>query len=165
VACLAGHNWTGKQIQRLIQQTRRRFRSNSGIVIDLPSRPIRIDVNSVGLLARASSDGSCLPSALLRQWRTRFAPPRLQWRGRSGFAPDSHTKNRVVRLIRQAVEASQAFLNAQPGGITKRRSSRAALRTALAFPLCLSRAPESDNNGDPFVRAIACFLPQERGSG
>jgi hypothetical protein len=28
-----------------------------------PSRPIRIDVNSAGLLARASSDGSCLPSA------------------------------------------------------------------------------------------------------
>jgi hypothetical protein len=58
----------------------------------LPSRSIRIDVNLVGLLARVSSNGSCLPNAFLRQWRIRFASPRLQWRGRSGFAPDSQTK-------------------------------------------------------------------------
>jgi hypothetical protein len=56
----------------------------------LPSRSIRADVNLVGLLARVSSDRSCLPSASLHQWLARFAPPRLQWRGRSGFTPDSH---------------------------------------------------------------------------
>jgi len=34
------------------------------IVIDLPSRSIRIGVNSAGLLACGSSDRSCLPSTL-----------------------------------------------------------------------------------------------------
>src|SRR5689334_22932437 len=52
---------------------------------------MRIDVNSVGLLAHASSDRSNLPSASLHQWLVRFAPPRLQWLGRSGIEPDSHT--------------------------------------------------------------------------
>lgn len=48
-------------------------------------------MNLVGLLARASLDRSNLPSASLHQWRARFDPPRLQWLGRSGVAPDSHT--------------------------------------------------------------------------
>ncbi len=78
-----------QQSARGIEETL--LRRNSRIVIDLPSRSTRIDVNPVGLLARVSLDGSCLPSALLRQWLSRFNPPRLQWRGRSGFAPDSHT--------------------------------------------------------------------------
>jgi hypothetical protein len=47
----------------------------------LPLRSIRIDVNLVGLLARVSSNRSCLPNTFLRQWRIRFASPRLQWRG------------------------------------------------------------------------------------
>jgi hypothetical protein len=52
---------------------------------------IRIDVNLVGLLARASLDRSNLPSASLHQWRARLDPLRLQWLGRSGVKPDSHT--------------------------------------------------------------------------
>ena len=52
---------------------------------------IRIDVNLVGLLARASLDRSNLPSALLHQWRAHLDPLRLQWLGRSGVKPDSHT--------------------------------------------------------------------------
>jgi hypothetical protein len=48
-------------------------------------------MNLVGLLTHASSDRSCLPSAFLRQWLLRFAPPRLQWRGRAGFSPASQT--------------------------------------------------------------------------
>jgi hypothetical protein len=52
---------------------------------------IRIDVNLVGLLARASLDRSTLPSALTHQWRARLDPRRLQWLGRSGVKPDSHT--------------------------------------------------------------------------
>ena len=48
-------------------------------------------MNLVGLLARASPDGSNLPSASLHQWRARLDPLRLQWLGRSGIKPDSHT--------------------------------------------------------------------------
>lgn len=73
-----------------------------------PSRPIRIDVNSAGLLARASSDGSCLPSA--RGASGVLASLLRAYSG--GAAPDSHRipiQNQVVRFIRQAVEASQAY--------------------------------------------------------
>jgi hypothetical protein len=52
---------------------------------------IRIDVNLVGLLARASLNRSNLPSAFMHQWRARLDPLRSQWLGRSGFTPDSHT--------------------------------------------------------------------------
>ena len=52
---------------------------------------IRIDVNLVGLLARASLERSNLPSAWMHQWRARLDPLRLQWLGRSGVKPDSHT--------------------------------------------------------------------------
>jgi len=62
-----------------------------GIVIDAPPRSIRTEMNLVGLLTHASSDQSCLPSAFLHQWLFRFAPPRLQWRGRAGFSPASQT--------------------------------------------------------------------------
>jgi hypothetical protein len=48
-------------------------------------------VNLVGLLAHASLNRSNLPSALLHQWHARLDPPRLQWLGRSGIKPDSHT--------------------------------------------------------------------------
>ena len=61
---LAVPNQTGEQIQRPIQQTKRRFGLIPESLSTFPSRPIRIDVNSAGLLARASLDGSCLPSAI-----------------------------------------------------------------------------------------------------
>ena len=52
---------------------------------------IRTDVDLVGLLARASPDRSNLPGAFVDQWRARLDPLRLQWLGRSGVKPDSHT--------------------------------------------------------------------------
>jgi hypothetical protein len=67
-------------------------RSKSRIVTDASLREsIQIDVNLVGLLARASLDRSNLPSASMHQWLLRLAPLRLQWLGRSGVQPDSHT--------------------------------------------------------------------------
>lgn len=70
------------------KNSHRMLLNEAEIITDLPSRSIRIGVNSAGLLACGSSDRSCLPSAM-RQWLTCFSPHRLQWRGRAGFAPAS----------------------------------------------------------------------------
>jgi hypothetical protein len=81
-----------EEAQPVIRETRRIVRSNSGIVIDLS---FEVDANRRELSRSPGSRffGWKLPSQRwLRQWLTRFAPPRLQWRGRSGLAPDSHTK-------------------------------------------------------------------------
>ena len=95
---------------------------------------IRIDVNLVGLLARASRDRSNLPSASMHQWRARLDPPRSQWRGRSGVKPDSHTtpshkfytgREGASQILVEDLRHSRAF---------KRRASSSALpKTSTNF--------------------------------
>jgi hypothetical protein len=53
---MKGEEWTAKTTLHAKMQLR--------IVIGLPSRSIRIDMNPVGLLACGSSDESCLPSKM-----------------------------------------------------------------------------------------------------
>jgi len=77
---------------------------------------IRIDVDSVGLLARASLDRSNLPSALMHQWRARLDPLRLQWLGRSGIEPDSHTTP-SHKLYTGWKDASQILIYAVDGSL------------------------------------------------
>jgi len=105
-----------------------------------PSRSMRIDVNSAGLLARASSDGSCLPSAgcasglvasLLRAYS-------------GGAAPDLH-RIPIQKPSRTIYTASgwreSSFPDVSLGGITKRRSSRSTADRA-GFLFRFRRAPE-----------------------
>ena len=87
-----------EEAQPVIRETRRIVRSNSGIAIDLS---FEVDANRRELSRSPGSRffGWKLPSQRwLRQWLSRFAPPRLQWRGRSGLAPDSHTKTESYDL-------------------------------------------------------------------
>jgi hypothetical protein len=128
-----------RRAQPVIRETRRIVRSNSGIVIDLS---FEVDANRRELSRSPGSRffGWKLPSQRwLRQWLTRFAPPRLQWRGRSGLAPDSHTKpSRTIYTASSGRESS--FPDASLGGITERRSARSTADRAGFF--LFRRAPE-----------------------
>jgi hypothetical protein len=95
---------------------------------------IRIDVNLVGLLARASPDRSNLPSASMHQWRAHLNPLRLQWRGRSGVKPDSHTTP-SYKFYTGREGASQILVEdlRHPGTFNRRASSSALPKTSTNF--------------------------------